>query len=160
MKTSGLTLVELMVALAVLAVAASLALPSFAAATARNKLKAVAENLAADLAEARFEAAGRGAAMHVEVTPGADWCWAVTTAPGCACGTPQACQLKTVRGRDHPGIDVLQGGSTRLDATGPAVATSTLLQSARGERLRVDMSPLGRASICAPDGKVPGHAEC
>lgn len=160
LQRRGLTLLELMIGLAVLAVVASLALPSFAGMAGRGKLKAVAETLAADLAEARFEAARRGLPLHVEFSPGADWCWSVATTTGCACGERQACQLKAVHGHDHAGIELLQSGNTRLDATGLAVATQSLFQSARGERLRVDVSATGRASICAPAGKLAGYPDC
>jgi len=156
----GLTLLELMIGLAVLAIVASLALPSFASVSARGRLRAVAETLAADLNEARFEAARRGQALHLEMATGADWCWAVATSEGCACGERQSCQLKAVHGHEHSGVELLQAGSTRLDATGTAVVASTLFQSTRGERLRVDVSALGRASICAPAGKIPGYPDC
>lgn len=160
MQHRGLTLLELVIGLAVLALVASLALPSFAGIAGRSKLKAAAAALAADLAEARFEAAKRGASLHVESTTGTDWCWAVATAPGCSCNERQSCQLKTVQAADHAGIRLLQGANTHLESTGRAAAASALFQSKQGEQLRVDVSPLGRASICAPAGKLPGYADC
>lgn len=160
-KRRGLTLLELVIALAVLALVASLAIPSFGSLTARTRLKGAAEGLAGDLSEARFEAAKRGLALNIEFGSGnAGWCWAVATTPGCACGAAQACQLKTVQAHEHAGVELLQAGSTQVQANGQALAASTLFQSARGERLRVDVSPLGRATICAPAGKIPGYADC
>ena len=49
-----------MVALGIVAVLATLALPSFGSIVARHRLKAAAENLSMDLAELRFEATRRG----------------------------------------------------------------------------------------------------
>jgi type IV fimbrial biogenesis protein FimT len=161
MQRRGLTLLELVIALAVLAVLATLALPSFGALTARTRLKGAAEMLAGDVSEARFEAARRGQPLSIDLATGsADWCWAVTVTPGCACGQAQSCQLKAVHGHDHPGVEVLQAGSTQVQANGQARAASTLFQSAHGERLRVDVSPLGRASICAPAGRIAGYPDC
>ncbi|MFY9514334.1 MAG: GspH/FimT family pseudopilin [Rubrivivax sp.] len=156
----GFTLLELTIVLAVLALVASLALPSFAGVSSRTRLKAVAETLATDLAEARFEAARRGQPLHVETAgSGTDWCWSVATSPGCPCGS-SSCQLKTVRSQDHAGVELLQSAPMRLDASGQAVAASALFQSSRGEQLRVDVSALGRAGICAPAAKLPGYPAC
>jgi len=160
MKQLGLTLLEVMIALAMLAIVASLALPSFGAAAERARLKSAAETLAADIADARFEAAQRGQAFNIDFKTGADWCWSVAMAPGCSCGTAQACQLKTVQGKDHAGIELLQAGATRLDPTGPADGGAALFQSSRGDRLRVELSRLGRASICAAAGTLPGYPAC
>jgi type IV fimbrial biogenesis protein FimT len=162
MKHRGLTLLELMIALAVLAIVASLTLPSFSSATERARLKSAAQTLAADLAEARFEAAQRGQPLYIDYGGGNDWCWAVATAPGCSCGQAQACQLKTVRAGDHAGIALLEAGAVRLDPAGATEGeTSTaLFQSSRGESLRVELTPLGRTRICTPQGNVSGYPPC
>jgi len=165
-RSRGLTLLELMIALAMLAVVASLALPGFGAAAERARLKNSAETLAADLAEARFEAANRGQALVVDFRGGANWCWSVATAPGCDCsGTavPQ-CQLKGVHASEHAGIELLQSHATVFDPTGAVAGTASaggaLFQSARGDRLRVSVSPLGRATICVAAGTVAGYMAC
>ncbi len=162
MKQHGLTLLELVIAIAMVALVASLALPSFGSAAERGRLKLVAETLASDLAEARFEAAQRGQVVFLDYRAGAaDWCWAVATAPGCACGSAQPCQLKAVRAADHGGIRLVEAESSAFDMTGKAAAPGgALLQSARGDRLRVKLSAMGRASICLAAGAVPGYAAC
>jgi type IV fimbrial biogenesis protein FimT len=157
----GLTLIELVISLAVLAVLASLAVPSFAQQLHRQRLKAAAENLATDLAEARFEAARRGLPLHVSFVPGAAWCYAVATAPGCDCTTAQQCQLKTVRASDLPGVQLITSQDGSFDPAGGAItATSALLGTRQGERLRIALSPLGRARVCAPDDSVGGYPRC
>ncbi|MBZ8144074.1 pilus assembly protein FimT, partial [Rubrivivax gelatinosus] len=83
--TRGLTLLETMIALALLALLASLAAPSFGGAVERARLRYAAETLAADIADARLEAARRGQALHLDVHAGADWCWAIASQPGCGC---------------------------------------------------------------------------
>jgi type IV fimbrial biogenesis protein FimT len=163
MRQHGLTLLELMIALAMLAVVASLALPSFGAAAERARLKDSAETLAADLAEARFEAASRGQPLYVAYHAGGDWCWSVATAPGCPCGTDGAtsCQLKRVQASEHAGIELLEPQDTVFDPTGVVGgAGGAMFQSSRGERLRVNVSALGRASICVALGTVAGYSAC
>lgn len=164
MKPRGLTLIELTIALAVLAVLATLALPSFGSAVDRTRLKSAAETLAADLGEARFQAAQRGLPLHLGFRTGAGWCWAVATAPDCRCDQAQACRLEAQDASAYPGVTLLEAQATRLDPDGQATvvgaATGALLQSRRGERLRVLVTPLGRALVCSPDGGVPGYPRC
>lgn len=163
MKRSGLTLLELVIAMAMLAIVASIAVPSFGAAADRARLRHAAETLAADLAEARYQSAQRGIPLYLDVQPGPGWCWAVTSASGCRCGVVQACQLKTVSEIENAGVQLIEAHALSFEPTGilqSGAGTEALLQSRRGERLRVSVSALGRASICAPDGGVPGYPSC
>jgi len=161
-RTRGLTLLETMVALAVLAILAGLAVPSFGGMLARQRLKVAADDLAMDLAELRFESTRRGVPLHLQASPGADWCYALATTPGCDCRVPQSCQLKTVRAREHPGVALTQAQDLRFEppTTVDTVGGSALLQGQDGTQLRVGLSPLGRPSVCAPQAPVPGYARC
>ena len=160
----GVTLIELAIALAVMAVLATLALPSLGARLDRARLQGAAESLAADLAEARFEAAKRGGSLFVETAEaaeGAAWCWAVTTTPGCSCGQTQACQLRVARAADHPGVKLVAGLNARMDPSGEVkVSQSATLEGSRGDRLRVELSTLGRPRVCAEKGNWPRMPAC
>jgi type IV fimbrial biogenesis protein FimT len=159
--TSGFTLVELMLALAVLAILATLALPTFGGALERHRLRAAAEGLAADIAEARFEAARRGSALHLSFRTGESWCYAVATAAGCDCRRAQACQLKTVRADDLPGVQLAQAQDLRLEPDGTPGGPADALWHARGgERLSVSATPLGRPRICSPDAGLAPYPRC
>jgi type IV fimbrial biogenesis protein FimT len=158
---AGVTLLELAIVLAVLAVLGALAVPTLGTRLDRQRLTGAAEMLAADLADARFESARRAQTLHVEVSPGVAWCWAVTSVPGCGCGPPQACQVRTVQASAHPGIKLLEGHAVQLDPTGVAQGlTAALFESRQGERLRVDMLPLGRTRICTAAGAPLRYATC
>jgi type IV fimbrial biogenesis protein FimT len=90
-RLRGLTLLELVIALAVLGIMATLTLPALGSALQRHRLLAAAQTLAADLAEARFEAARSGQSLHLLARTGRDWCWAVGTQADCDCSTPLPC---------------------------------------------------------------------
>ena len=151
----GLTLVELVVVIALLAVVATLAMPYFGSVLARHRLKAAAETLAADIAQARFEAANRGSALYVNVRGSSQpWCWSVATAPGCDCQTlaMPTCRLKAVRQQDFKGVSVRDDVQLVLQANGTAAAAQSLtMRSPQGEQLRVSTGPTGRAHVCSPE---------
>jgi type IV fimbrial biogenesis protein FimT len=160
-RTLGMTLIELVIALAVLAVLGTLALPTLGARLDRQRLDTAAETLVADINEARFEAARQGRGMHVVLQPGAAWCWAVARSATCPCGQAQACELRSARGTDHAGVALVAGQTLHLLSTGQAEDTaSALLESRSGDQLRVDMQSLGRARICAARGTSNRYAPC
>ena len=155
----GMTLLELVMALAVVVVLSALAWPSFSGRLARERLNAVAQALQADLREARFEAARRGQPLHVALSAGPQWCWSVAATSGCDCALPQACQLQAARAKDYPGVQLLAAGSTRLNSDGGAdtelVAT---FENKAQQQLRVSLSLLGRPRVCSPNSSRSGSA--
>jgi len=85
----------------------------------------------------------------------------VSVNPDCPCGQALTCQLQNVRAVDHPGVQIVSAQALRLDGAGVAQAgTAALLQSRRGDRLRVDVSALGRTRICSVSGSWPTLPPC
>lgn len=175
----GLTLLELAVVLAVLAVLGALALPSMAARLRVERLQAAAELLAADIADARHEAARRGRTLHIEGRTGAGssgpaWCWSVATLPGCPCGneasgpsssgavspTAAACRLKSVPAGDHPGVSLVQSEPVHVQADGQANPALAAVFAAGERQLQVHVSRLGRARVCDPAGASTRVPRC
>lgn len=158
----GLTLLELVIGLAVLGILATLALPDVGRRIERGRVHSAAQALAADIAEARFEAARRGQSLFVQARPGADWCWAVASSAGCDCSLAQACQVHTVKGSGYRGVRLVDGLSLRMERNGAAQAVpqAAVLETSRGEQLRVEISPLGRARVCARAGTWPSVPVC
>ena len=155
----GVTLLELAIALAVIAVLGALALPSLGARLDQQRLSGAAEALLADLSEARFEAARQHRSLHLVTQTGDNWCWAVALDPGCPCGQAQACELRHAMHKDHTGVRLVEAQALSLNANGTAgTAASATLESRRGVRLRVDLQALGRARICAPAGAAPPNS--
>ena len=150
---SGLTLLELVISVSLLAVLGLLALPGVGAQLDRQRLRHAAQTLAGDVAEARFMAAQRGQPVFLQASSGPQWCWSVAMGSGCGCGAPQSCRIHSVNAADHPGVQLSTPFSVRLDPAGTAqAAASATLESAQGDRLRVDVSAQGRTRICAPAG--------
>jgi type IV fimbrial biogenesis protein FimT len=157
----GLTLLELVIMLAVLVVLGTLSVPTIGARLARQRLDAAAEQLAADLANARFEAARRGQVLHLQTSAGTDWCWAVATTADCGCAAIQACQLQRVPATAHRGVRLVAGWAARLEPAGTSEPTSVAtFESGHGDRLRVDLLALGRARICSAAGPTNRYPAC
>jgi type IV fimbrial biogenesis protein FimT len=157
----GLTLIEIAIALAVLAILGAIALPSLGARLEHQRLNTAAQALATDLAEARFEAARRGQPLHLRTTPGEPWCWAVSVHPDCPCGGANACQLRNVMSQDHAGVRLAQASNVQFDPAGTGNAqTVAVLETRRGDRLRVELAPTGRARVCALAGAWPQLPPC
>jgi type IV fimbrial biogenesis protein FimT len=160
-RPRGVTLIEQLMVLGVLAVLTSLTLPSLGELIDRQRLQMAAESLAADLSEARFAAAQRGQAVHLSFVRGTDWCYALSSAPGCDCRSAARCTVKAVRGSELPGIRLAASSDAVLDPAGTAAPTAVAsFVSARGERLQVVLSALGRARVCRPDGAVRHYPAC
>ena len=116
----GLTLLEITIALALLAVLGTLAVPSLGARLDQQRLYSAAEAMVADVNEARFEAARQGRALHLVMQAGDNWCWAVATQENCPCGQALACELRSAQQRDHAGVRLVAGQTMHLGANGRA----------------------------------------
>jgi type IV fimbrial biogenesis protein FimT len=157
----GLTLIEIAIAIAVLAILATIAMPSLAERIARQRLVTTAETLALDLAETRLEAAQSGLPLHLVFDRRSDWCYAVARSAGCGCREAQACQLKVVRAEDAPGVSLVEAEDARFEGSAlPIQGGTVLLRGAGGrQQLQVGLSPLGRPRVCSPTG-LKGYAPC
>lgn len=155
-RHGGFTLLELSITLAVMVILATLAVPGSAARIERARLESTAQTLAADLGNARLEAAERGLPLHVQLRGGEDWCWAVSAQPGCDCSAPAACQIHRVDAGRGGRLKLLDTAPVQLEPSGIAITTAVAtLQSASGDRLRVSLTPLGRARLCVDASATP-----
>lgn len=175
-RQRGVTLIELMVAITVVAILISMAAPSFRDYFEKVRLRGAGDGVIGLSAQARAEAVRLdrdismvlvegangwcvGGRSSAEPAPGnpvaaADECDCITDAAEClAGGTSMLFDANAYRG-----VEVVSGGMNaifdrKLGALASANATQVELQSSSGRfRLRVDLSPLGHARACVPTG--------
>jgi type IV fimbrial biogenesis protein FimT len=163
----GFTLLELAIALAIMAILAAMAVPTFASLVARQRLQATVEHLRADIALARQEAGRRAQPVHLVFQPGSRWCYAIGTGPVGDChlaaSTPGSGLIKVVRGSDQPGVQLLLATPMAIDSrTGGSLRAEGMARfaSSEGQQLQVRLTALGHASVCAPAGTVAGTRPC
>ncbi len=181
----GFTLVELLVAMAVLVVLLTIAAPSFTQFIAQQRLKRVNAELVTALQYARSEAVSRNTSIQFKLMQSpAMTCYMVfiqggltncdcTRTPGRACVSGLGAELQTTQvlvGTDvqvrqqtpSPTPSLLSFSPDGLMLGAPA-ATFTILTSrisgAPGT-LRTTVNPMGRPSVCTPDGSVSGVPTC
>ncbi|MBL8346808.1 MAG: prepilin-type N-terminal cleavage/methylation domain-containing protein [Rubrivivax sp.] len=170
-RERGLTLLELAIVMAVLAILGAMAMPSMAARLRAERLQATAEMFAADIADARHEAARRGQTLHVDAmaasssnpTSGPAWCWSVATAAACPCGdaaAAAACRLKAVPAKEHPGVQLVQAQPVHVQPDGQANPVLAAVFAAGDRQLQVQVSRFGRARVCDPGGASSRVPRC
>lgn len=162
-RARGLTLVELMVALAILAVLGTLAGPPLGDMLARQRVQTAAVMVGTDLGESRHESARRGTTVFVNFQGGADWCYVITVDPEATCADASERVLKRVSAKQHPGVSLTSRPQVAFDGTmglGPSQPLVVQLASARGHVAQVQVTLLGRAKACSPDGALRTLPRC
>lgn len=163
LRQRGLTLLELVIAMVIAALLLSLSVPSLAGWLARHRVRAAAQHLAADMGEARHEAVRIGRSLHMVYRAGSDWCYAIALDAQADCRQPGGSVLKTVNAKQYPGVSLLEGAPQGFDGRSgmrQGVAGAARLVSARGDQLAVQVSALGRPTVCAPATRWSDIAGC
>jgi type IV fimbrial biogenesis protein FimT len=169
----GLSLVESLMAMAVVAVATGTTLPGFQQALEQRRLEGAASQLHTDLQLARSEAVARNHTLRISFGSSAGGsCYVVHT------GTAGSCSC------DASGAPVCTGGAEALRSMHFAAAGQVQLQSnvssmvldpakgtvsptgtlrvlgAEGRAVHVVVNIMGRARKCSPGAAVPGYPAC
>ncbi|HSW05753.1 GspH/FimT family pseudopilin [Aquabacterium sp.] len=160
----GLTLIEVLVAVAIAAIMVGLAAPSFVQTLARSRLEGVATTLAMDIQYTRSEAIRRGG-KHADTTlagatltiaaDGASYAITVTPASGAADVTMKTVTLPT-------GVTLAQGQPIRFESLRGTTAAQSFEASSDlvSTKLQVSINALGRVAMCSPSGVFSGYPSC
>ena len=182
----GFTVIELMVAVAVIAIITSLAFPSYRAMIEKRQVTSGAEQVAAFLSAVQIESVMRNENMtvsyHHNSGDAADWCVGLT-----AGATPCDCTETDASASDYCAVDAVPRLLVASDLTYPGVMDSItgndsftfdpvrgvlldpsdvvemeLLSTGGNFALNVEVGPTGRVRICSDSSnkKVPGYDLC
>ncbi|MBP6901270.1 MAG: prepilin-type N-terminal cleavage/methylation domain-containing protein [Burkholderiaceae bacterium] len=164
-RRAGLTLIELMIALAVLALLVAASVPGFQSIVGRHRLQAAAQHLRADLALARQLAMDRATDVHLSFHPGPQWCYVLSLGGPADCHSSVAPGLviKRVRAEQFPLVRLDEAQAMVLAArsgTSNAGPREAHFATPRGERLTVRLGIPGRASVCSETGALGQSNAC
>lgn len=172
---AGLTVIEMMVVVAVVAVILGLAAPSLYGFLARQRVKSVNAELVNDIQYARSEAIARRTPVRITFRSDAPdlTCYTIhtigtaglcdcRTAPGSACigyvelktvQVPRSTTVTVVAPQGDVLFSETQGISNREDFR-------IGVESTISGRLRTATNLAGRPQVCSPDGSISGVATC
>ena len=152
-KQSGFTLVELMIVIAIIAIFAAIALPSFSSLIERGRLKSATEVIKADIQFARSEAMKRSADVTTVFTSGTP-SYTMTDASG---------TIKTVDGTQFSsGVAIAANTTVVFNFRRGNANASDVTLSTTNYQSRVVISNRGRVGVCTPAGQtgVGGYPGC
>jgi type IV fimbrial biogenesis protein FimT len=182
-RAKGITMLELIIVVAIIALLAALAGPDLRDFIVKNRLKGAAEEAQAMLQFARSEAVKRSQDVYVNFKDDPGWCFGVSTASGCDCFEPDvsdagSCRISTVTGTDYALKRVTSEDYKDVGLANPTPGTDkqftfdyqrgltsdndTLTFTNDGFEIQVRVSVLGRVWLCSPGdtSKVLGYEDC
>ncbi|MGZ8259556.1 MAG: GspH/FimT family pseudopilin [Caldimonas sp.] len=171
-RQRGLSLLEVAIVVAIIAIVGATAVLSFTALFDSRRLDGAATRLAADVQFVRGEAIARNRTLRLSIAAGADAsCWIVHTgsAADCSCAAPGAAcsgDALAIRSVVLPNAErVGVAGNVASIAFDPLHGTSTptgtlRLTDARGRSIHHVVNVLGRVRSCSPGGAVAGYPTC
>ncbi|QNK67985.1 GspH/FimT family pseudopilin [Variovorax sp. PAMC26660] len=158
---SGFTLVELMVVVAIVAVLATIGVPSFRDLLLNQRLAAAAQGFNSALSLARMEAIQRSQSVRVLALAGNDWAsgWSVLTGPESSLQAlrsferlPEGVSVDAALGDGFAqGLRYDSNGFSRRASSGAFGAGCLTLKAETGRRASIIVSGSGRARVCDPD---------
>lgn len=173
----GLTLLEALIALAILLVLLGTTLPGFGAAAERHRVDGAAAQLETGIQFARSHAVLRSQTVRLSFQRGAGGsCYVVHPGPSGSCRCMDRVGSLLSEPACDRGAQALHGArfdpASRLHVAANAgslvfepvhgtvtPAASIAVSGAAGETVRVIVSAMGRVRSCSPTG-MPGHAAC
>jgi type IV fimbrial biogenesis protein FimT len=169
---SGLTLIELAIATAIVSILVGLALPSFQNFAQRQRLEGAAAQLETDLFLLRSEAVASQETLRISFSQAAGGsCYVIHrgAANACQCGAQgvMSCEggAEVLRGvflATAGGVQILSNrASLVVDATrGTVSPTATMRLVSQSGEIRHVINIMGRVRSCSPDGSVNGYRRC
>lgn len=162
----GLTLIEVLVAIAIIATLMGLAAPSFTESIARGRLEGTVVTLANDLHYARSEAVRRRSNVTLAVGNDAAGNFYRITDPAAPAGQTELKKVYMANGVTLSGV----AADDSLTAAAPVVfeglrgttAAVTLVgvSTQTSARLRVTANALGRLSVCTTSSNMGSYPTC
>ncbi len=164
-KCLGINLIELLIVLAIVAVLAKVAVPSFIDFLRVSQVTGATQTLYYTLQYARSEAIKRNATVYVVFQSGSSWCYGVNAGATCSCSTAGNCALGAVTAPNAKltlSTTGLSGNQITFEGTHGATYVNgpllTFTVTGQTPALSIKIGSLGSLSICS--STVSGYSVC
>ena len=160
-RCAGFTLIELMIAVIVLAVLASLAAPSFSGAIDRARLKSQVAGVVDVLEFAKSEAMKRSS-VTVTITDSTNSNWSVSAVAVDPAGNSETkdAAYDSANGVTMPSGSGVLSLTFRGVGSGSAVNNVMTLQSPKGKQVQITVNPIGGIKVCGVGGSIWSFPSC
>ncbi|WP_432720895.1 GspH/FimT family pseudopilin [Jeongeupia wiesaeckerbachi] len=172
-RARGFTLIEMLVAIAILSILLAIGIPSFVDLLNRKRLENTANDYLSLIAYAKSEALKRNAVVYLLATRTNGRTWSIRATTTSPCTSLAACDLRTMDATQYRNV-LMDSLSTNLDGTTidpirllPAFSSlATTAQSVVYEvdqyQLKIEMSITGLTRLCVPTSKpvFGGYKTC
>lgn len=164
-RYQGVNLIELLAALVIAAILATVAVPSYVYYLQSNRLIGATNSLYYALQDARAEAIKRSTSVYVSFQTGSNWCYGINSGTACNCSSPSSCNIGSANYTSVSGLSLsatgLTGSSIQFESNhGAAGASSTVTFTLAGQStaMSVEIGILGSLQICS--GQISGYQSC
>lgn len=162
-KSSGITLIELLIVIGVAALLAVVAIPSYLNQLEHGRAKSAAESVYNFLVLGRSEASKRNANINVVFQTSSNWCAGMTTAATCDCSVSGACNVGEVNAANFNKVTLALSGLATTGLTfeptrGEVNQTGTITLTSGSSSIVISLSSIGLVSVCS--NTVPGYSAC
>jgi len=160
----GVTLLELLIAISIVAILAVTAVPSFITYLQQNRLVGATQRLYHTLQYARTEAVKRNANVYVSFVTGSNWCYGANPGATCACNTSGSCTIGSVSAPSAGQISLsatgLNSGAIYFEPNHGASSSSSTITftTSQGDTMGVKIGLLGSLTICS--SSIAGYPAC
>lgn len=153
----GVTLVELLVALLIVAILAVIAVPYLGHYLAMRRLEGAAQAIYSDLSSAQKYAIAKQQTVRVVYQTGTNWCLGITTASTCDCNTDAACDLGQTTASIYNSVSLTSSGFSSgtisySSSRGAVSSSGTFNLSVGSDTISVELNQMGVARLCANNG--------
>lgn len=149
-RQAGITLLEAMVVVAIIAILAAIAGPSFTRSFDKSRIVRASEAVLSDIRWARSESIKRNLEVRITYTPGANWSYSIHVDPA---GSNTL--LKTINGSEFKNTSLttnFPSNRTTFERVRGTATNGTITLTSTQFSSQVTLSTLGRVRICGLEG--------
>ncbi len=164
MSSQAFTLIEMLIALLLIAILTLVAVPTFTTLIQNHRLSSTAENLYYVLQLARSEAVKRNNTVFVTFTSGDSWCYGVNVGSTCNCNIAGNCTLGSFSAPQAQQLSLTSTFSSSMSFEGTHGAASSsgsftfTLYGQISPLITINIGVMGNGQMCSTG--ITGYTAC